>query len=167
MNKLIVLRGAMGVGKSTVGKILKKQLTVPVVHYDWLRRFHLDDDWSQAGDDELEMAFQNLVSIVKNYFAHSYQTVIVDFLYEDQITQLPNLFKDTEIKIITLLVNDDVEMKQRVLSDRDSGWTLHEESIKINEDIRASDILPGEVRIDTTHHSLQETVNEVLEVINP
>lgn len=166
MNKLIVFYGAAGVGKTTMTKILKAKLGVPAVHYDWLRRFHLDDEWSQTSHSEADMAFKNLVGIVKNYFENGYQTVIVDFLYRDQQEQLPMLFEDTDVQIFTLLVDDDDELKRRVLSERDGGWKLYEESIKVNKEIEQYPMLPHEVRIETSKLSEEQVAIEVFKALD-
>lgn len=166
MSKLIVFYGAAGVGKTTMSRILKAKLGAPAIHYDWLRRFHLDDDWSNTSNAEADLAFRNLVQIAQNYFAHGYETVIIDFLYRDQQQELTQLFPDTEITIVTLLVDDNDELKRRVLSERDGGWRRYDESIQVNKEIEDYPLLPGELRIETSHLSEAEVTDQITATIH-
>lgn len=161
MKQLIILYGAAGAGKTTVAKLLKDKLNAPAVHYDWLRRFHLDRDWSQTSYEEADMAFRNVVFIIKNYYEHDYSTVIVDFLYRDQQQELSQIFKDVDIKIFTLLVDDKEELKRRVLSERDSGWTLHEDSVQINKEISEQPALSNEIKIETSGISAEAVAAQI------
>jgi len=166
MNRLIIITGAMGVGKSTVAKLIKEELNVPVIHHDWLRRFHLDENWTQASFKEADMAFDNIVHIAKNYFSHDYPVVVIDFLYLDWIKKLESLFPGVDIRIFTLTVNDNAELERRVLSERDSGWTLTNESIKINHSFDAAPVLENEVKFDTTELTARQTADRILKELN-
>ena len=61
MKDLIILAGAPGSGKSTIGELLREKQGFPLIDFGWLRQGHLDDRWSNATPEEEQMAFENLV----------------------------------------------------------------------------------------------------------
>ena len=64
MKDLIIISGAPGSGKSSIGVLLRKQHGFPLIVFGWLRQGHLDDKWSNATADEEGMAFENLIFII-------------------------------------------------------------------------------------------------------
>ena len=65
-----------------------------LIDFGWLRGGHLDNKWSNANPKEEEMAFENLLFIIKNYWQHGYKNVIVTDLREDKVVTLAEIFKD-------------------------------------------------------------------------
>lgn len=73
---LIIFGGAPGSGKSTICEILQKRLNSPLIDFGWLREFHLDREWKRANEEEKQMAFENLIFILKNYIKHKYKNIM-------------------------------------------------------------------------------------------
>lgn len=74
---LIVIAGAPGSGKSTVCRLLlQPELDGPLIELGRLREFRLNRAWTNASSLEEEMAFENLVGIVRNYFRNGYKNVL-------------------------------------------------------------------------------------------
>lgn len=69
---LIVIAGVPGSGKTTVSKLLKEKLNGPYIDFGCLREFHLDREWKRANETEEQMAFDNLVFMLKNYIKNDY-----------------------------------------------------------------------------------------------
>jgi adenylate kinase family enzyme len=164
MKDLIVLAGAPGSGKSTIGELLREQQGFPLIDFGWLRQGHLDNKWSNATPEEEEMAYENLIFIVKNYWKHGYKNIIVTDLRDDKVKRLPETFRDKNCIIISLIITDDEELKNRVLGERDSGFKNVEEATEWNRDLISRPLWPHEHKIDNTHKDPVKTVKEILEL---
>jgi len=142
---IIFIGGSPGIGKTTLSKLLRDKLASPCINFGWLREFHLDRAWSNANDSEEQMAFDNLVFILKNYIKNGYKNVIVTDLLEKRIFQIQNVFAEAEYKIITLTVSNDEELKRRVLEPtRDSGYRNYTEAISWNHRETLRETYPNE-----------------------
>ena len=81
MKDLIVIGGSPGSGKSTVCNILKNYsglenaVWIPIGR---LREFHSDWDWKMESEVEEQVAFENLILIVRNYWKHGYNPIILE-----------------------------------------------------------------------------------------
>ena len=165
MKDLVILGGPPGSGKSTIGELLREQQGFPLVDFGWLRQGHLNNQWSNASDEEEQMAFENLVYIINNYWKHGYKNIIVTDLQEDAIKTLAETFKAKKYKIISLVITDDEELKKRVLGERDSGFKDVKEAVEWNRELIERELLPNEVKIDNTHNDPTLTVQKILEII--
>lgn len=152
MIPLIFINGAPGVGKTTVAKLLQQKLASPYIDFGWLREYHLDRSWSNASEKEEQMSFENLVYILKNYIKNEYTNVIITDLQEFRTQQIASIFDIKEYKIFTLIVNDDKELKSRVMNEsRDSGYRNFEKAIIWNNELRIRSELENEIKIDNTN----------------
>ena len=167
MKDLIILGGAPGSGKSTIGELLREQQGFPLIEFGWLRQGHLNNQWSNASDEEEQMAFENLIFIfiINNYWKRGYKNIIVTDLQEDAIKTLAETFKDKKYKIISLVISDDEELKKRVLGERDSGFRNVQEATEWNRELIERESLPSETKIDNTHNDPVVTVQKILEII--
>jgi len=163
MRDFIILAGAPGSGKTTVGQLLQTRLRSPYIDFGDLRTFHLDPDWSNASDDEEGMSFDNLIFILKNYVTYGYHNVIVTDLRDNRIEQLPIVLAGYRFVIVTLVVSLDGELKKRVLAEeRESGFRDVERALTWNDHVRSRTLCEGEQRIDNTHNDPRKTVEHIL-----
>ncbi len=122
MKDLIIISGAPGSGKTTISKLLHRQLNFPpIVDFGNIRAMHLDEKWSNQNKEEEKMSFENLLFILRNYFRHGYKNVIVNDLLDFRVQEIPRRFRSLDFLIVSLIV-DDKELKKRVLGERDSGY---------------------------------------------
>lgn len=167
MYDYIFLLGAQGSGKTTIARLLKEKLNSPHIDFDWIRDFHLNKDWSNTSDSELEMSLENLCFLLKNYKKHNYQNVIVGGFAEEDIRKILNECKEDKYIIITLFLTDDEVLKQRVLTEsRDSGYRDFEKSIEFNKKLSHELKFPNEQKIDNTTNTPEETVNQIIEAVS-
>lgn len=161
---LIFIAGSPGTGKTTVSKLLRDKLNSPYIDFGWLREFHLDREWKKANEKEEQMAFDNLVFMLKNYIKNDYKNVIVTDLLEKRIAQIHELFQPDVYIIFTLTVSDDEELKRRVLEPtRDSGYRNFEEAIAWNRREMERSIFQNETKIDTIDKLPEEVTNSIIE----
>ena len=166
MVPLIFINGAPGVGKTIVAKLLQAKLNSPYIDFGWLRQFHLSKTWSNANEKDEQMSFENLVFILKNYIKNDYSNVIVTDLQEFRTQQISTLFDRTEYKIFTLVVNNDNELKTRVLNEsRDSGYRNFEKAIVWNTELVYRDLLENEIKIDNTNLEPDAVVELIMDYL--
>lgn len=165
MKDIIIFAGAPGSGKTTIGKILQAKLSSPLIDLGWLREWHLDRSWSNASAEEEQMAFENLVFVVKNYLKHGYKNIILNDLQNDKIEALTEIFKDTNFIVISLIVSDDEELRKRVSGNRDSGFKDVEKSLEWNEGLKQITFLK-EQKFDNTHTDPEAAAQQILDIIN-
>ena len=111
------------------------------------------------------MAFENLVFIIKNYWKHGYKNIIVTDLREDRITILAETFKTSDHIVISLVVMNDEELKNRVLGERDSGVKNVEEATEWNRGLISRHLRPHEHKIDNTERDPAKAVKEILGIL--
>ncbi len=163
MKDIIFISGTPGIGKTSIGRMLKEKLKSPYIDLAWLRSYHLDSKWKNANNKEEKMSLSNLRFIIRNYLKNGYKNIVITDLRSKSREKLVKSFSNTNYLIIKLIINDDKELKKRVLTEsRDSGWRDYEKSIKLNKTIKERDLLENEVEIDNTHNSPNKTVKEIL-----
>lgn len=136
-----------------------------MIDFGWIREFHLDREWKNANKKEEQMAFENLVFILKNYLKHGYQNIVVNDLQDFRIEQIPKKFSKYNYVIISLVVKDDGELKNRILGERDSGFKDVKASLSWNKKIIERKNLKNEFKVDNTHLNSNKTVNAILEIL--
>ena len=165
MKDLIILSGAPGSGKSTIGELLREKQGFPLIDFGWLRQGHLDDKWSNATPEEEQMAFENLIFVIKNYWQHGYKNIIVNDLKADKVATLAKTFKEKNYIIVSLIITDDEELKRRVLGERDSGFKNVEAAVEWNKTLRSMPPVPNEYKIDNTRNDPVKTAKEISELL--
>ena len=114
MPSLLFIGGAPGSGKTTVSRLLHETFQSVMIDFGTLREFHLDNLWTKQSEKEEQMAFENLVFILKNYIRNGYKNVIVNDLKDFRIEQIPEVFADDDYLIVTLVLHNDNELRTRV-----------------------------------------------------
>jgi len=165
MKDFIIVAGAPGSGKTVISELIKEKLKSPLIDFGWLREFHLKKDWSNQSKDEEQMAFENLIFILKNYQKHGFKNVIVNDLQDVRIQQISKSLSSYDYTIITLIIDDEEELKGRIQSPRDSGYNNVDKAIVWNQSLINRELLPNEHRIDNTHQEPEKTVRGILRLI--
>lgn len=161
MTDLIVIGGSPGTGKSTVCELLRAKLAAPYIEFSSLREFHLDREWKTQNAGEEQMAFENLIYIVRNYVRHGWKNIIVTDLKDFRVVQVPEAFGDLKFVIATLVVDNDDEIASRIRA-RNSGWTDVEGAISWNRRVRDREAVAGEHKIDNSHRNPQTTAEAIV-----
>lgn len=164
--KLIIINGTMGVGKSTISKALYKNLENSV----WL-----DGDWCWmmnpfvVNDENKKMVEDNIVYLLSNFLRNSSLEYIVFnwVIHEESIFDLLlNRLKDFDFELykITLICSEEV-LRNRIVEDFKNGRGDRnlENSLKRLELYRNMDT----IKIDTSNKKIDETIEEIINIINP
>src|SRR3989339_904027 len=150
MKKIIIIRGPLGVGKTTVAKILSRNLNADYLSLDQI----LKENNLESVDGIPLKNFLTANEIICNLVNNSEKSFIIDgcFYYQEQIDDLVNKFTN-DIEIITLL--SDVEK----CIERDSTRYVHmiTTKIKVGHEINNTD-LTAEETVGMMIHFLSEKV---------
>ena len=166
MVDIIFINGSPGSGKTTISKLLRKKLKgSPLIELDWLRCYHLNEKWTNASKNEEQMSFENLKFMLKNYVENGYKNIIVTGFQEFRIKQISKMFQKYNYVIISLIIKDKVELKNRILGNRDSGFKNFKKSISWNNNIVKRKDFKNESKIDNTHRNPNKTINLILNVL--
>ncbi|PIR02962.1 MAG: hypothetical protein COV60_02885 [Candidatus Magasanikbacteria bacterium CG11_big_fil_rev_8_21_14_0_20_43_7] len=160
---IIIIAGAPGVGKSTVSALLQKELRTPLFEFGWIPEFRNTGVTKITYEEDEELAFENLVLVVKNYVAHKFCNVIITDLENKRIEQIQHVFSSERYRIFTLYITNDRVLKKRIGDEnRSSAYRNIEEAKQINEQIQTRDVLPNEDRIDVTEKKPEEITSFIL-----
>ncbi len=164
--KLIIINGTMGVGKSTISKALYKNLENSV----WL-----DGDWCWmmnpfvVNDENKKMVEDNIVYLLSNFLRNSSLEYVVFnwVIHEESIFELLlNRLKDFDFELykITLICSEEV-LRNRIIEDFKNGRGDRnlEKSLERLELYRNMDT----IKIDTSNKKIDETIEEIINIINP
>ncbi len=166
MAYLVVIGGAPGSGKTTITKLLHQHFQSVMIEIGWLRQYHLDPAWLKASSREEAMSFENLVFIIRNYFKHDYDYILLNDLEEHRIQQIPTLFELHQFVIVTLVMSNDEEHKRRVLDpDRDSGYRDYTTAIASNHKLIDRPLLANEYKFDNTYIDSENACRQIISLI--
>jgi broad-specificity NMP kinase len=160
---IIFIAGAPGTGKSSVAKYIQEKLNCPCFEFGWIPEFRNKGNESISYIEDEAIAFENLSLVAKNYIKHGFKNIIITDLEDKRIKELHTVFQKENYILLTLIVNDNEILKSRVLNEtRSSGYRDFKSAIKINKEILNRELLPNEIRIDTTNQSLEEVVKIIV-----
>jgi predicted kinase len=165
MPGLIVIGGAPGCGKSTLATALRAHFHGPWIDFGRLREFHLEADWSNQSPEEETIAFENLVSIIRNYLKHGYANILIDDLRDHRIRQIGGLFAENSAHVLTLFVSDPSELRRRIVT-RNDGWKNADAAIAWNQAVIDRAAGDREVKIDTACLSPAQVFAKSLGIIS-
>lgn len=159
--KLIIINGAPGVGKTTVGRLVYSQLK---------NSAFLDGDevWRinpfEVNEKTKGIVENNINFVLRNYFVSGYEHVVLAWVLHHQsiidrlINQLDSL--KPEIHILTLVADEDA------LLDRLKADTEITRSPAIAKDRLRQSLILESKKIDTTGVKPEETAWSILSIVN-
>ncbi len=161
MNKLYIITGPAGVGKSTisyeVGKKLKKSV---VIEGDTIYNFFVGGrikPWYK--DAPLDLFWNNCIMLIKSYLEAGYDVVFNYIISNKNLDRLKETFKDYEIIFRCLLVDEETIIKRDLL--RPEDCQMHERSIILLNEFKKYNY-DRKYIIDSSNLTIEETVEEVL-----
>jgi len=156
MKKLILIRGPLAVGKTTVSKLLAKNL-----HAEYLSLDKILEDNNLEGTNEIPLEnFLKSNEIIFKLISNSKNSFILDgcFYYQEQIDDLKQKFKNNII-IFTLTSSVETcierDSKRKKIYGEDSARYVHMVTTKIKTGHE----------IDNSGLTIQETIAKIMEKI--
>jgi len=157
MRKIIIVRGALGVGKTTVSKILAEQMCAEYVSIDRI----LEENNLDKGDGIPVGNYLISNEIVSHLLQESEKSFIIDgcFYYQEQIDDLEQKINE-DVQIFTLVSSVEIcitrESKRNRVYGEDAARFVH----MITNKVKAG------YEIDNTDLSIEETVNRIVKQIS-
>lgn len=165
MNKLYVITGPAGVGKSTVSYELGKRLDKSVVIegdtiYNFFVGGRIKPWYSNA---PLDLFWKNSIMLIKSYLENGYDVVFNYIIKNKELENLRETFKDYDFIFRCLLVDEPTIIKRDLL--RPEDCQVHERSlILLKEFINCN--YDNKYVIDSSNLTVEETVEKILHVKN-
>ncbi len=153
MKKIIVIRGPLGVGKTTIAKLLAKKINA---HYLSLDQILKDNNLEKKDGIPIEN-FLQANNIILKIIKGSTNTFIIDgcFYYQKQINDLKNKFPN-DIIFFSLISN----VEKCIERDAQRKKVYGEGSVRYVYSI-TNKIKEG-IEIDNTKLSITETIDKIL-----
>lgn len=162
----IVITGPTGVGKSTVSKALAKELPRSVnVDLDTIKHFVVGGfryDESEEGHEQWTLLGKNAAGVVRNFLKEGYTVVangmVSELTWDEILRAAPPNVK------VRLHSDPDVNVSRDM--QRDGPVRLGKKKVMEHHDYFADTrYFDGFTEIDTSAHSVEETVREILALI--
>ena len=161
MNKLFLITGPAGVGKSTISKMIAKNLEKSVlIEGDDI--YHLVvggyvSPWKEG--NHLKLFWENCIDIIKNSINAGYDVVFNYILEKNQVEELKNHFLNCEIKFICLIVNEETIIKRDKL--RPADCQMGERCLILLRNALNAGFDKNNI-LDTSDLTEQETYQEII-----
>lgn len=165
MKKLIIVNGAMGVGKTTTCKILNKKLDKSVF---------LDGDWCWDMNpfivtrETKEMAINNITHLLHNFLTCSECDYVIfnwvidkESVYKTILEELSDL--NFELYRITLVCKEDA-LETRWYKDKTNDWRIPKWLQVSKKSLKLFDSLET-IKIDTSNISAEDVANQIRELL--
>jgi len=173
----IILIGAMGVGKSTIGKLLASKLDLPQVSMDKLRwEYYKETDWSEERQEDIrgKEGFSGVYKYWKRYDVHAierlrqeHKNCVIDFgaghsIYEnsEDFTRVSELLAPYG-NVVLLLPSPDLDESISILKDRHADTINGVEVIEYLVSHPSTQEL-ADFTIFTENRTLSEIMDEIL-----
>jgi len=164
MQKLYLITGPAGVGKSTISTSLAKSMPKSaliegdeIYHFvkggyisPWLEGNHLDIFW------------KNSISIIKNFINYGYDVVFNYIIKKDILDIIMSNFPDVEIIFVVLMVDEETIIKRD--KERPIDWQMGERSLVLLKEFIDEDY-DNRYILDTSKLSVDETI-KIIETDN-
>lgn len=161
MNKLYVITGPAGVGKSTISYEIGKRLEKSVViEGDTIYNFFVGGrikPWYP--DAPLDLFWNNCVMLIDSYLKNGYDVVFNYIIKNNNIDMLRDKFKDYDVIFKCLLVDEKTIVKRDLL--RPEDCQMHERSLILLKEFIDCNYPKSDI-IDSSNLSIEETVNRIL-----
>lgn len=170
MNFVLAITGPTGVGKSTISEKLAKQLDKCVnIEADHIKHmivggFYKDD--SNAGGwgfNQWGLVGDSIGLLAKHFLNEGYSVIINGYIDEPAWT---NIQKHIAINKKVLLLPDVATVEQRNAS-RSDDIKMGSDSVKEHHSHFSNDNFFNDfIKLDTSNHSPEETITEILNLIS-
>lgn len=160
MEKLYIITGPAGVGKSTISKEIAKHKKKSVL-------LEGDDIYHQVvggyvnawkEGNHLEIFWKVCLNTIKIYLENGYDVIFNYIINPENVEMLKYEFKKYDIKFIILISNEKILLERDNL--RSEDCQMQERCIKLLESFKNKDFAE-KFYLDTTYLSVEETVVKI------
>jgi len=169
MKNLIILSGAMGVGKTTIAKKLTNSLEKSVwLDGDWC--WMQGNDWNFCQENK-EMVINNINYLLKSFLKNSnFENIVFSWvLHSQEIWDLIlNSLKDFEFNLYKFTIVCDEEILQNRLKSRYKDGEIKNLNARILETVRQSKMYEklDTIKIDSSKKKSEGVIKEIKKYLN-
>ena len=160
MNKLYLITGPAGVGKTTISEALAHNLPKSILIegddvYHMVKGGYISP-WMEG--NHLKIFWKNSISLIKNSLENGYDVVFNYIITKEDYEILKEKFKDYKIIFKVLLASEEELLKRDCL--RDEDCRMNERCLVLLNSFKKQNFSDKYI-IDTTNLDINETLNIV------
>ena len=163
----IFVTGASGIGKTTLAQGLLAHYKTTFIEQNMIREFiSRDGIESMTGELEELTCWENMVAMLKCFHKLGYKGIIVTDMDDLRTADIPIVFKGSNYITIKLVSSDLEQIREQMKNRPNNGLIDYELQQKTNDKNLKRDPLVNEVEIDVSGKSIEEVLNEAIEIID-
>lgn len=161
MNKLYLITGPAGVGKSTISKALAERLNKSVlIEGDDLYHMVISSyvpAWKPG--NHLELFWENVISLIKNSLEEGYDVVFNYIINKEDYLMLKKEFENYQV-IFKVLIVDEEELLRRDKLRKEENRMNERCLVLLNNFIKQD--FDKEFILDSTNLNIKETIERII-----
>ena len=161
MNKLYIITGPAGVGKSTISKSLAMSIPKSVlIEGDTIYNFFVSDRISPwKPNSPLDLFWSNSIYLIKSYLEKGYNVIFNYIISPTNLKRITEEIKHYEINFSLLIASPEVLIKRDKL--RSEDCQMKERVLVLLKQFLNYNYEEKNI-IDTSNLSVEETVNKII-----
>ena len=162
----IFVTGASGIGKTTLAQGLLAHYKTTFIEQNMIPEF-ISRDGIEPMTGELEelTCWESMVAMLKCFHKLGYKNIIVTDMDDLRTADIPVVFKGSNYITIKLVASDLEQIREQMKNRPNNGLIDYELQQKTNDKNLKRDPLVNEVEIDVSGKSIDEVLNEAIEII--
>ena len=163
----IFVTGASGIGKTTLAQGLLAHYKTTFIEQNMIPEFiSRDGIESMTGELEELTCWENMVAMLKCFHKLGYKGIIVTDMDDLRTADIPIVFKGSNYITIKLVSSDLEQIREQMKNRPNNGLIDYELQQKTNDKNLKRDPLVNEVEIDVSGKSIEEVLNEAIDIID-
>lgn len=163
----IFVTGASGIGKTMLAQGLLAHYKTTFIEQNMIPEFiSRDGIESMTGELEELTCWENMVAMLKCFHKLGYKGIIVTDMDDLRTADIPIVFKGSNYITIKLVSSDLEQIREQMKNRPNNGLIDYELQQKTNDKNLKRDPLVNEVEIDVSGKSIEEVLNEAIEIID-
>ena len=163
----IFVTGASGIGKTTLANGLLAHYKTTCREQNMIPEF-ISRDGSEPMTGELEelTCWENMVAMLKCFHELGYRNIIGSDIDDLRTADIPIVFKGSNFITIKLVSSDLEQIREQMKNRQEGGLIDYELQKKTNDRNLKRKPLINEVEIDVAGKTIEEVLNEAIEIID-
>ena len=163
----IFVTGASGIGKTTLANGLLAHYKTTCIEQNMIPEF-ISRDGAEPMTGELEelTCWENMVAMLKCFHELGYRNIIVSDIDDLRTADIPIVFKGSNFITIKLVSSDLEQIREQMKNRQEGGLIDYELQKKTNDKNLKRKPLINEVEIDVAGKTIEEVLNEAIEIID-
>ena len=163
----IFVTGASGIGKTTLANGLLAHYKTTYIEQNMIPEF-ISRDGAEPMTGELEelTCWENMVAMLKCFHELGYRNIIGSDIDDLRTADIPIVFKGSNFITIKLVSSDLEQIREQMKNRQEGGLIDYELQKKTNDKNLKRKPLINEVEIDVAGKTIEEVLNEAIEIID-